>query len=218
MPRKRLQRTDSLPYHVTARANNREEFPLLLPRLWDLFGQECLNLSLVYGVEFHAVVLMPNHFHILLTVPQHDLGKAMNVFVSSVTRTVNLLSGRSGRIFGAPYHWSLVNNSRYFGHALKYVYRNPVQANICNRVEDYPFSTLYGLLGLAHLPFPIHLTRVGMELALPSVEAVHQLDWLNRAFPKEAEELIRKGLRKRVFDALIDRRTRAPFEPLNYLL
>lgn len=218
MPRKSLQRTDLLPYHVTARANNREKFHLSLPEFWALMGCECLNLVLVYEVEFHAVVLMPNHFHMLLTVPKHDLGKVMNVFVSSVTRTANILSGRSGHVFGGPYHWSLINTSRYFGHALKYVYRNPVRAKLCARVQEYPFSTLQGLLGYAHLPFPLFLTRANLELALPSMEASEQLAWLNRPFPSEAETLIRQGLRKKLFEAIMDRKTRRLCEPLSQLL
>jgi REP element-mobilizing transposase RayT len=146
-------------------------------------GTECLNLALVYEVEFHALVLMPNHFHMLVTVPKHDLGKVMSVFMASVTRTANLLSGRSGHLFGGPYHWSLINSSRYYGHALKYVYRNPVRAKLCSAVEEHPYSTLQGLLGETHLPFRLHFTRAGMELALPSAEPSEQLEWLNKPFP-----------------------------------
>lgn len=218
MPRKQLQKSDLLPYHVTARANNREEFHLPLERFWGLIGSECLNLVLVYDVQFHAFVLMPNHFHVILSVPNYDLGKVMSVFMASVTRTSNLLSGRTGHVFGGPYHWSIITNARYYGHALKYVYRNPVRAKLCDRVEDYPFSTLHGLLGTHHLPFPLHFTRAGMEFALPSTAITEQLEWLNRPFPKEAEGLIQKGLRKKLFDVIVDRKTRRPFEPLNDLL
>jgi hypothetical protein len=161
---------------------------------------------------------MPNHIHMLMTVPKHDLGQVMNVFISSVTRLSNLNSGRSGHLFGGPYHQSLIKNSRYFGHAFKYVYRNPVKAQICERVEQYPYSTLQGSLGSVHLPFPLFFTKVGMELALPSSESHEQLEWLNKPFPKEAEALIQKGLRRRVFDIVMDRKTRQPSQILTQLL
>jgi REP element-mobilizing transposase RayT len=186
--------------------------------MWKIIGDECLNLHLVYGVEFHSLVLMPNHFHILLTVPEHDLGIVMNVFMSTVTRLTHLISGRSGRLFGSRYFWSLIDNSRYFGHAYKYVYRNPVKASLCEKVDSYPFSTLQGSLGLKHLPFPLFHTKVGMELALPSIESHEQLDWLNRPFPKEAELLIQKGLRRTTFNKIIDRATREPVELLEQLI
>jgi putative transposase len=218
MPRKPLIRSDCIPYHVTARVNNREAFHLPLPQMWKIIGNECLNLHLVYDVEFHAVVMMPNHFHMLMTVPKHDLGEVMMIFMNYITRSSNLISGRSGRLFGARYYWSLINSSRYFGHAYKYVYRNPVRAGLCERVEEYPFGTLQGTLGLAYLPIPLHYTRTAMELAFPTIEADEQLPWLNRPFPNEAEEMIRKGLRKRVFETIMDRDTRRPVEVLDQLL
>lgn len=176
MPRKLLYRSDFLPYHVTARTNNRETFKLPLEQLWQIIGDECLNLILVYEAEFHALVLMPNHFHLLLTVPKYDLGKVMSIF-----------------------------------------YRNPVRAKLCELVESYRFSTLQGLMGMAHLPFPLSFTRPGMDLILPPLESPEYLQWLNRPFPKEAEGLIQRGLRKKLFDVIIDRKTRRSFEPLNHL-
>jgi putative transposase len=218
MPRKLLQRNSSLPYHVTARSNNRETFPIDLGRLWKVVGFECLVLSTVYEIEVQALVLMPNHIHMLLTVPKYDLGKVMDVFMSSVTRTANTLSGRSGHLFGGPYYGSLITGTRYYGHALKYVYRNPVKAKLCEWVEDYPYSSLHGLLGKSHLPFPICQTRNGLEVNLPAIEAQQQLEWLNRAFPNEADALIRKGLRKRTFDTILDRKTRRPVQLLSQLI
>jgi len=173
---------------------------------------------MVTGAEFQAVVLMPNHIHMLVTVPELDLGRMTNVFFSSLTRTLNLISGRSGRAFGARYHWSLIDSSRYYSHALKYVYRNPVRAGIVPGVETWPYSTLYGLIGLSHLPFPVSFTRAGLELGLPSIEACEQLEWLNRPFPREAEELIQRGLRRKTFEAVKDRRTRLPAAILDHLL
>ncbi len=161
---------------------------------------------------------MPNHVHMILTVPQHDLGAVMNVLLTSVSRSTNTISGRSGHLFGGPYHWSLISSSRYFGHALKYVYRNPVKAGICSRVEDYPYSTLWGLFGRERLHFPIYKTRALLEWALPSIEPIGQLDWLNNPFPGEVETLIQKGLRKPIFDKIKDRRTRFAIELLDSLL
>lgn len=218
MPRKNLIRTDCVPYHVTARANNREPFHLAPERFWALLGSELWVLSLVSGVEIHALVLMPNHFHLILTTPLHDLGKAMDLFMSEITRRLNRTTGRSGRVFGGPYHWTLINSTRYFHHVLKYVYRNPVKAGLVKRVEDYPFSTLHGLLGNSWLPVPIYFTRVAMELGLPSPEPDAQLEWLNRPFPNEFDYLIGKGLRKPCFEDLKDPNTRRAYPIFDQLI
>jgi putative transposase len=218
MPRKLLHRNDILPYHVTARANNREDFPLPLQALWEICGEECLLLNWFYEVEFQAFVLMPNHFHVIMTVPAEDLGIVMNQLMKSISRRINQKSGRNGHVFGGPYYWSLIRNSRYYGHAVKYVYRNPVRASLCARAEDYPFSTLRGLLGETPLPFPIHFTRVGAELSLPTTENDTQLSWINTPFSTEAQSLIQKGLRKKVFDKIVDRKTRKSVDLLNNLI
>jgi putative transposase len=218
MPRKRLQKDAFLPYHVTARANNRDVFPGPLDRVWKIICENCLFLTFIFDVEFQALVLMPNHFHILLTVPGQDLGVVMNDFMRSVSRSLNRASGRSGHVFGGSYHWSLIANARYYGHALKYVYRNPIRGHLCTRAESYAYSTLHGLVGAGHLPFPIHLTRPCFESILPACEAHQQLEWLNAGFGNGTEARIRAGLRHRLFDTITDRRTRRPQEEFQQLL
>jgi putative transposase len=177
-------------------------------------GSECLSARLKFGVEFQSVVLMPNHFHMLVTTPEQDLGIVMRDFMANITREANRLSGRTGHVFGGPYYWSLINSSRYYGHAFKYVYQNPVRARLCAKVEDYPFSTLHGLLGHARLPFPISCPRPEYFFAIPGVEPSDFLGWLNKPFPKETELLIKKGLRKKVFDKMLCRKTRTEYPEL----
>lgn len=130
MPRKRLIRSDCLPYHVTARSNNREKFPLPLKDVWGILCEEILSAQIALGIEVQSFVLMPNHFHMLLTTPETDLGEVMKSFMRNTTKTLNLESGRSGRIFGGPYYPSIIESDQYFSQAYKYVYRNPAKAKL----------------------------------------------------------------------------------------
>jgi putative transposase len=218
MPRKLLVRSTVFPYHVTARSDNREVFPLPLSELWRILESELLTSSWLFGAEPHALVLMPNHLHLLITTPSEDLGKIMNRLMADVTRIANARTGRSGHLFGGPYNWSIIQSTRYFGHALKYVYRNPVKAGICEAVEDYPWSTLKGLLGGSRLGFPLYFTRLALEINLPLPESEHFLQWLNRPFSKEAEVLIAEGMRKQIFDELKCRTMRRPYQALEHFL
>ena len=68
--------TKTLPYHVTARANNRQEFPNGIEEFWRILRDECFFVSLIYGVEFHALVLMPNHFQMI----DHKTGRPFEPF------------------------------------------------------------------------------------------------------------------------------------------
>lgn len=215
MPRKLLIRNDYLPYHVTARTNNRECFPLPMEVVWDILTSELFSISVKFQSEIHAFVLMPNHFHLLLTVPFLDLGRVMNTFMRNVTKDCHEVTERSGRLFGGPYHWSLIDQASYYRGAFKYVYRNPVRARLSARVEDYPYSTYSGLVGRERLPVPIWHPRSGADQLLPGAEPVDWKQWLNTPFQNEMEKHIRFALKRRVFTPPIDRITRKPVEILS---
>jgi putative transposase len=152
----------------------------------------------LFRARVHALVMMPNHFHMLLSTPEEDIGRVMQHFMRSVTKTVNRNSGRSGRIFGARYHWSLIDTPLYYAHAFKYVYRNPVKARLVERVEDYPYSTLRSLLGADSARFALHYPFEPVSRLIPA-DMEPLLFWLNQAFREKHEEAIRRGLRKTVF-------------------
>lgn len=44
-------------------------------------SEELFFASRVHGLEIHAFVLMPNHFHLLARSPTVDLGKPMHHFM-----------------------------------------------------------------------------------------------------------------------------------------
>ena len=208
MARKNLIRSQYFPYHVVNRCNNREWFHLPLEQVWQLTTQELYRISLLYGIETHAFVLMSNHFHLLVTTPSDDLGKVMQDFSASVTRTFNRVSGRSGHLFGGRYKWSQIRSPLYYATALKYVYRNPVRAGIVDKVESYPFSTLSGLLGNSHLPVPLHYPRPdNQELSFVPRESDDFVDWFNQPFSKEIQEALDKGFRRKLFELPRDRKT-----------
>ena len=123
----------------------------------------------------------------------------MQRIVGSVTKTLNQHSGRSGRVFGARYHWNLVCTERYFAHALKYVYRNPVKARLATHVERYPYSSLYALLGARALPFPVHFPFGRPEYLVVPNEPGELVRWLNRPFRPDDERAIKAALRKTRF-------------------
>ncbi|MGZ3688298.1 MAG: transposase [Bdellovibrionota bacterium] len=199
MSRKKFVKSDFLPYHITARANRREAFPVPLEIAWKIFAENCYEIQICHGVEIHAFVMMSNHIHLILTSPNEDLGKVMHRFFWSASRTMNSISGHINHLFGGPYHRTLIDSSLYFRHAVKYVYRNPVKAGICNQVQDYPFSSLLGLIGSSRAEFPLHIPRCGFGLE-PSFHNYEKLvDWLNRPYSSETDHAIRYALQKTEF-------------------
>jgi REP element-mobilizing transposase RayT len=202
MARRKHYPTDRYPYHVTARAWNKEWFPLPLDESWKIYSHYLFLITLMYNVRIHAFVLMNNHFHMLITTPEANLSQAMNYLMREVSKATNRQSGRINQVFGGPYHRSVIKNRLYYQHAYKYVYRNPIEAGVSERVENYSFSTLRGLLGLEQLPFP----AFDNNDLITNPQA--QLDWLNTPYPyPEMLEDMRRALKHEECEFYADKNT-----------
>ena len=206
MPRKVISPSCLHPYHVTARALNREPFPIPLEMMWRVFEDYLFLTTRLYSLEVTSFVMMPNHFHMLVRTPNANLGPAMNFFMREVARETSRLSGRINQTFGARHHRTLIHDAQYFQDAYKYVYRNPVRAGIVRRVEDYKFSTLHGILGSRGLLIPI--AEDTMLFNDEFDEAT--LRWLNEN-PKEGlEDEVRQALRHAEYAVNTSRKTNRP--------
>lgn len=200
MPKRNLVKSDFLPYHVTNRTLNKEPFPLPLAEVWEIITFELQVAWVLFEIEIHAFVLMPNHYHLLLTSPKYDISKVMHHLGIWITDSINQRAGRCGNVFGGRFHATLVNSGSYFACAFKYIYRNPVRAGISAKVEHYPYSTLSGMLGQSHLPFPLYFPKSGLGIATVPRDSVQLLTWLNTPSTKEAEEAVRKAFRRSCFE------------------
>jgi putative transposase len=207
MPRKRIYLSDDFPYHVTARVNNREPYPIEPGHAWKILTDELYLQALLLGCSVHAFVMMPNHFHLLISTREHGLARVMQNFMSSTTKLMNLESQRSGHLYGGHYHWSLIRDPLYYAHALKYVYRNPVKAQLCTRVEDYPNSTISGLVGRTALPLLICRPAGPVDHMVPA-EYDALLAWLNRPHRSEEALAIQRALRRKEFKLPVNPHTR----------
>lgn len=176
--------------------------------VWSVFSDYLHFIWRAYDVRIHSFVLMSNHFHALISTPEANLDEAMNYLMREVSKRIAERSGRINQVFGGPYYWSVIKNSIHYQHAYKYIYRNPVHAGICERVEEYKYSTLRGLIGMDYLYVPAY-DNLGL------IQNPHtQLKWLNEAYDDDSKEAIRKALRRREFGFARDERSlkRHPLE------
>ena len=196
MPRRPLQRSDEHYYHVTARSNNRENFHLPLPEVWDIMSRKLSQLQREHEIKIAAFVLMNNHFHLMMLTPKADIDRVMYFFMKDVTLKIQQRTGRINKIFGGRYKGSLINNFNYLANAYRYIYQNPIRARIVDRAEDYPFSSV-NKLG--------HQTLF-VESVL-SNEIKSELEWINRRFSNTEARCIQKALKKTVFEYPKERST-----------
>lgn len=192
MPRKLLIRTDEYPYHITNRSNNRENFYLDSQSLWEIYLDCLYQLNKQFGCKVHSFVLMSNHYHLIISTPLRNIGEAMKYFHREVAKKSNQKSKRINHFFGGRYKWSVIYQEDYYWNAIKYIFRNPVRAGICEKVQGHKYSSLN-----TH-PLGWRWEMVDwFHHQQPYIQP--DLDWLNDPFQNEVEESIRFGLRRREF-------------------
>lgn len=189
MPRPLLIRSETHPYHVTSRCNNKEFFPIPLDEVWELMLKQLHQEVKEQSLCVHAFVLMGNHFHLLCHTPKGNLDQIMQRLLRTTSVKINIRNKAINHVWGGRYKWSLIESQTHYFQVYRYIYQNPLRAGICNRVEEYPYSTL------KPNPLPMHTF---IPLSFGGVEG--ELHWLNERYDKEDLELIKLGLRKSQFD------------------
>lgn len=202
MARPKTPQQSFFPIHVTARCNNKDWFSIALNKCWEIFVNELSEIVEKYQIDLHAFVLMSNHFHLMLSTPQGNLGNTMKYFMSKTSRQIAREAGRINHVFGARYKWSLLHEQQSVAYVLKYIYRNPVRAGITQTVEDYPYSTI-SCDKFPTIPMPPLMEKLDWKF-LPVTNA-DRLAWLNAPTFRE-EALIRLALRRTTFNFSRDKK------------
>ncbi|RYZ72010.1 MAG: hypothetical protein EOP09_03825, partial [Proteobacteria bacterium] len=143
------------PYHVSARSHGGSWFRIPPDEVWRIMTRNLHFLTFAFDVKIHSFVLMGNHFHLLISTPKANLSEAMNYLLRETAKDINRAAGTCNQVYGGRYCRSLITNSIYYSSAYKYVYRNPVTVGLSKTCEEYPYSTLRGILGLSKLPVPV---------------------------------------------------------------
>lgn len=211
MSRIALIRTKHLPYHLYGRSNNRESFYLPLKEVWKIFTAHLQKAVETRGLQIHAFVLMPNHYHLLASALGESIDRIMCTLLKGVSDDINRRANRINHVFGGPYKWSLIGSWFSYHHVYRYIYQNPLRARLAERAELYPYTTARqtlllnpGIIPTAPHPFEantyLYLTRRGYD---------GWQDWVNDPYDEEHVEALRRSLYRRKFKLCKNRVTRA---------
>lgn len=182
------------PYHITGRCQNKMPFPIDLSLVWKIFEEELFMCTIKYGLRIHAFVLMPNHFHLLASVHEIPIGTILRELIGNTIKRINEACGKINHVWGGKTYRCVIDDNKYFMAVYRYVYQNPIRANLVSKGEDWRFSTLHRLLGQEKIFIPVEDNMLFNPLFDESC-----LKWLNLAVPQEKTNLIRKGLKKKIF-------------------
>jgi putative transposase len=100
----------------------------------------------------HAFILMPTHFHLVLTVLDNVLQPGMRDAFGPYAQEFNRRWARSGHLKAAPYGLRRIEDEADFCGVVRYVARNPVRKQLCAAPQDWQWSSYPGSAGYAE-PF-----------------------------------------------------------------
>lgn len=138
----------NMPHHIIQRGNNSGEiFVDAQDRLsmLDLMRE----MARRFEVDVHAYVLMPNHFHLLLT-PKTEQGvpQFMQALGRSYVRYFNNRHGRTGTLWEGRYRGTVLQAERWLLPTMVSMDLNPVRAGLVQRAVDWPWSSYAHNAGL----------------------------------------------------------------------
>jgi putative transposase len=139
VPRKPREEVEGGVFHVFARGNDKR----LIYR--DDVDRR-MYLRMLRGTvkrrwRLLAYCLMENHVHLLVETPVANLGAGMQRMHSLYAREFNTRHGRSGHVFQGRYGAVRIKTDEQLWTVAAYVARNPVEAGLCVRPDEWPWSS-----------------------------------------------------------------------------
>jgi len=168
-------------FHICARTHGKQ--PWLTPELRTrtaLITTECLKLT---DAKLYAMVIMRNHFHLVVEQGAFPLSSLMQPLVRRVALAIQNRHARTGYVFERRFRHRAIASSRYFRRCVAYVHRNPVDAGICDDAGRYPWSTHNQWCGIpdsSRSPMPrVNLLRRAFALETGETEAQFAADYVS---------------------------------------
>ncbi len=134
-------KTSSSTYFVTANTSGKRNL-LQSQRIADLFCHTLFRYRAEKRYLLHEFVVMPNHFHILLTVPTGaTLERAMQCMKGGFSHEARRLLGLRVEIWQTSFLDRRVRNCDEYARFRTYILQNPVRAGLAVESTDFTHSS-----------------------------------------------------------------------------
>jgi putative DNA methylase len=90
---------------------------------------------------------MPNHVHTLFTPRDVDMSQIVHSWKSFTAHECNKALGRTGQFWAREPFDRYIRSERHFRNALTYIENNPVKAGLCQKADDWRWSSARRRLG-----------------------------------------------------------------------
>ena len=88
-----------------------------------------------------AYLIMDHCYHLLIKTLNIPISNIMHCINFKYAKYYNIKTSRTGPVFHERYKATLVQDERYILPVVKYIHRYPVEAGLCNLMEEYKWSS-----------------------------------------------------------------------------
>jgi putative transposase len=131
--------TGSSTYFITA-ATFQKHSLFQSDSMAEMFVQVLLSYRSQHKYSLHEFVLMPDHFHLLIT-PTLTLERAMQLINGGFSFRAKRELGFGGEIWEKSYHDRRVRDWQEYCAFRQYIQLNPVKKGLAGTVEEYLYSS-----------------------------------------------------------------------------
>ena len=105
----------------------------------ETFEQALERVRTAFDLDIYGYVVMPDHVHLLTAEPRRGvLSDALKSLKQGVSRR---LIGKAEHFWQKRYFDRNIRDEQQFKEKLRYLHRNPVQRGLCQRPEDWEWSS-----------------------------------------------------------------------------
>lgn len=112
-----------------------------------VFLRELARATNKVGWTCIGFCLMTTHYHLIVEVDDGALPIGMHALNFRYACHFNARHRMRGHAFGARYDSVRIDSDEHLLAAFKYTVRNPLEAGLCTRPEDWPWSSYAGTIG-----------------------------------------------------------------------
>ncbi len=133
----------------------------------------------------HEFVIMPDHLHVMFTPDsQTSLEKAMQLIKGASSHRIHKERGNKMEIWREGFHDWTIRDPQGWKAKAEYIHMNPVKARLCERPQDWRYSSANGKFLLDAVPEKYQNLSSGAKAQIPG----RSTPGLKPRPPKEAEK------------------------------
>jgi putative transposase len=139
-------------YFISSATWERREL-FRVPDVAQILVQRILACRDKHAYQLHEFVVMPNHFHLLLTPGETtSLEKVVQLIKGGSSHEIHQKTGNKMEIWQVGFHDWTIRDGEDYRTKVRYIQMNPVQARLVEPPEDWPFGSGCGKFMMDPVP------------------------------------------------------------------